>query len=152
MGAKFFLKRTLCSKRVCNWFIKQDPCEKILFITFPKKISKTKINFPNLVSKVLLWKKVSENKKNWLRKLYLLKWEMISSHLQKFKNSKVLIWVSKTKVGYNLSQLFLCWFDFKIKRLWPSSLQELWNKRFKNYVFKNVPSKTISQRCFPCPF
>jgi hypothetical protein len=60
------------------------------------------------------------------------------------QNSKVLIWVSKTKAGHNLFQKSLCWFDFKIQRLWSSSLQELRNKRFKTMFSK----KNMLQRLF----
>jgi hypothetical protein len=43
--SRILFKTNLVFKRVCNWFIKQDSCEKILFITFPKILAKPKLTF-----------------------------------------------------------------------------------------------------------
>ena len=62
LGAKSLSKINFAFKNGLQIFIKQNPHEKILSATFPKILAKTKMSFTNLVSKVLFWKEVAENK------------------------------------------------------------------------------------------
>jgi len=117
---------------VCKWFIKQNPCEKILSATFPKMLAKTKMSFTNLVSKVLFWKEVSKNKV-WMRKLYLSneKWFEII-----FKTS----FIFKKKRGSN---------SLSSKQKWVSKSFDL--KSFKRKVFwfrkQKLSKDFVSKTC-----
>ena len=116
---------------VCKWFIKQNPCEKILSATFPKILAKTKMSFTNLVSKVLFWKEVSENKV-WMRKLYLSneKWfEIIfkTSFIFKKKGEATLCLQNK-----NEFQNLLIW------NLSKEKCFDLENKSFKKILFPKL--------------
>ena len=83
-------------KMVCNWFIKQNPCKKFCSqLLKTLLLAKPKWVFTNLVSKVLFWKRVSENKV-WLQKLYLSKWE------KKFKSFSKLVLFDSNKRGATL--------------------------------------------------